>query len=100
MIALMLTRILDASAIDMNNAISDALYADLARMDVMQHGLAPFGATAYKVKASASRENFSCESYRFVYTIQYGVIKDNEVFQAQGKPVTYQTETLPQFNGI
>ncbi len=94
-IKFMLTRILDTSAIDMDDlGIQYELAIDLRRMNALEHESAPENITAYKVKVTPSTQTYSEGLHRFRFEIQYGNLNNNH-FEPKGESVFYQTETLP-----
>jgi hypothetical protein len=63
-------------------------------MDKLRHENLPENADAYLVKVMPSSQTYTSHLHRFIFEIQYGTMKD-ETFLPIGKPVRYQSETLP-----
>jgi hypothetical protein len=91
----MLTRILDASRINMDDPhIKYELEADLRRMDFIRHEDAPKDAEACRVIVEPSSITYSQILHRFRFEIQYGKY-DNGRFVALGDAQKTQSEALP-----
>ncbi len=54
----------------------------------------PNDSDAYRVVVTPSTRTYYPGLHRFIFTVQYGNLVNGE-FQPNGKPVMYQSETLP-----